>query len=43
MEKINVNYIWVIDDDLYVIYYFFISNKVSWLIVGIENGFVGFI
>lgn len=41
--QINVNHIWVTDDDLYVTYYFFISNKVSWPTAGIENGSAGLI
>lgn len=41
--KNHVNLIWVTDDDLYVTYYFFISNKVSWPTAGIENGSAGLI
>lgn len=43
MERIDVNHWWVTDDDLYVTYYFFIGNKVSWPTAGIENGSAGLV
>lgn len=43
MENINVNHTWVTDNVLYVTYYFFIGNKVSWPTAGIENGSAGLI
>lgn len=38
-----MNHWWVTDDDLYVTYYFFIGNKVSWPTAGIENGSAGLV
>lgn len=42
-HQMNVNHTWVTDNVLYVTYYFFIGNKVSWPTAGIENGSAGLI